>query len=143
MVDHHRPGGRQAGSNSISPAAPIKLVMLNKLGGNEGAYLFFNNLGSVVFLPFSILPGRNFWPPLLSIRSSQTTSSQKGNEPFLSEELHSVRYFQIGKNSAIRNVCSRSWKKREKLAKINHMGNWKRFLEFPTHSSEIRGLRST
>ena len=61
--------------------------MLNKLGGNEGAYLFFNNLGGsvVFFLPFSILPGRNFWPSL-SIRSSQTKSSQKGNESFLSEE---------------------------------------------------------
>ena len=96
-------GGRQehqSSNSNTSPAAPIKLVMLNKLGGNEGAYLFFNNLGSVVFLPFSILPGRNFWPPL-SIRSSQTTSSQKGNEPFLSEDLHSVRYFQKGKNSAI------------------------------------------
>ena len=83
-------GSRQehySSNSNTSPAAPIKLVMLNKLGGNEGAYLFFNNLGgSVVFLyPFSILPGRNFWPPL-SIRSSQTKSSQKGNESFLSEE---------------------------------------------------------
>ena len=81
-------GGRQehqSSNSNTSPAAPIKLVMLNKLGGNEGAYLFFSNLGSVVFLPFSILPGRNFWPPL-SVRSSQTKSSQKGNESFLSEE---------------------------------------------------------
>ena len=72
-------GGGQAGSNSISPAAPIKLVMLNKLGGNEGAYLFFNNLGGSVVFFFTIFdsPRKEFLVALIYSEQSDEEFSKR------------------------------------------------------------------
>lgn len=75
-------GGRQehqSSNSNTSPAAPIKLVMLNKLGGNEGAYLFFNNLGGSVVFFFTIFdsPRKEFLAALIYSEQSDEEFSKR------------------------------------------------------------------
>ena len=75
-------GSRQehyCSNSNTSPAAPIKLVMLNKLGGNEGAYLFFNNLGGSVVFFFTIFdsPRKEFLAALIYSEQSDEEFSKR------------------------------------------------------------------
>ena len=69
----------QSSNSNTSPAAPIKLVMLNKLGGNEGAYLFFNNLGGSVVFFFTIFdsPRKEFLAALIYSEQSDEEFSKR------------------------------------------------------------------
>ena len=81
-------------ASSLLSELPIKLVMLNKLGGNEGAYLFFNNLGGSVVFFFTIFdsPRKEFLAALIySEQSDEEFSKRKWVVSLWGGVWHSVR----------------------------------------------------